>query len=280
MSAPGTETTKGETTAVAPKAAPAKLQMTKVKAALHLIIQPTKLFDETDPDRVVILSNNNEMTVHVMDPFDNVSVVTASASKPSDKIPGFFRACLFPALRVVREFNTSMDAGVMRIGSAKETDQLYKDMAFALLNKVEAVMPSVSNLFQKTVMVNKVEDGDSSFTWTIDIYAYYRYKGAVVEDVVPHVNTILNAVHGVDSKGKELKGGPLTDTGLTLSVAVDPAEGYMLAFPEVDMAEFKFSTTMGDSDFCPATKTGKISLFGAKNDQPSPLMLFSKVVKV
>ncbi len=262
------------------KAGAAKLQMTKVKAALHLIIQPTKLFEQTDPDRVVILSNNTEMVVHVMDPFDNVTVLSPSTANPSSKIPGFFRACLFPALRVIREFNTSMEAGVMRIGTAKETDQLYKDMAFALLNKVEAVMPSVSNLFQKTVMVNKAGEGDASFTWTIDIYAYYKYKGAMVEDVVPHVNTILGAVNGVDTKGKPLKGGPLTDTGLTLSLAVDPAEGYMLAFPEVDLTQFKFSSTLGDSDFCPATKTGKTALFGAKNDQPLPLMLFTKVVEV
>lgn len=277
MSTP--ETSDAKAGATAQKAAPAKLQMTKVKAALHLIVQPTKVFEETDPDRLVILSNGAEVTVHVMNPFEIVKVVTPDVANPSQKIPGFFRACLFPALRLINEFNTSSEAGLMRIGSAKETDQLYKDMAFTLLGKVEAVMPNLSNLFQKTVMVNKAEDNEATFTWTIDIYAFYKYKGAVVEDIIPHFNTILNAVEGVDSSGKATKAGPISDTGLSLSIAVDPAEGYMLSIPEVDLKSFKFSSTFGESDYMPATKSGKTALFGSRNDQPTPLMLFSKAAK-
>lgn len=262
----------------AAKAAPGRLQLTKVEAKFHLIVQPTKDFDDTDPDRVVIMSNNQETTVHVMNPFEVVPVLSPDNTKSPVKLPGFFRACLFPALRVLQEFNQATAAGIMRIGNAKETDQLYKDIAFNLLNKIEAAMPNVSNLFNKTVMVNKVDEGDSSFTWTIDVYAFYKYKGAMVEDITPHFNTILNTIAGVDSKGKPSKSGAEKNTGLSLSIGVDLLDGYMLSNPEVDLSSFTFSTTHGTSKYCPSTKSGRVALFGQRNDQPLPLMLFTKEV--
>ncbi len=256
---------------------PARMQLTQVKAAFHLIIQPTKLFEDTDPDRVTLFLDGREALVHVMNPFDSVKVVTPDAANPMVEVPGYLRACLVPALRVVSDFNSAADAGIMRIGTAKETDQLYKDMAFQLLNKVEAVMPDVSNLFTKQVAIRKTEQSNASFTWTIDVYAFYQYKGAVVEDVTPYFSVIQNLVDGVSGKGKPSKAGPIPNTNLTLSLAVDMNEGFMLAAPSTDLSALTFSTTQGESPVMPNTKVGKSALFGSRGDNPRPMMLFTKV---
>ncbi len=263
-----------------PTAASQPVYISKVKANFHLIIQPTKIFEATDPDRVTLLLDGEEKEAHVFDPFDIVSVVpkNINLNPQPEKIAGFFRLTLFPALNLISEFNQNAVNGLLKIGTAKETETFYKELAVALSKKVDAVMPSVSGYLSKSVQVSKAADNSASFDWNIDIFAFYRYRGALVEDVVPHVTTIINAVHGLKSNGKPAKNPALPNTGLTISIAVDAQEAHTLA-TGVDLSNFEYSTSFGSSLYTPTTKALRKTLFGASPynaEEVIPLLIFTK----
>lgn len=285
-----TEEKKKETSKAAPSVAKPKpatpsnqpVQISKVKAKLHLILQATKNFEDTDPDRISLLINGEEKIAHVFDPFDNVAVVpkdTHLSSKP-ESIPGYFRLTLIPALKLLSEFNSNAENGLLKVGGLKDTESFYKELALALARKLDAVLPGVSGFVTKAISVN-APGTLSEFQWTIDIYVVYTYRGALVEDVIPHIETVNNLVNGVNTKGKPSKTGAIPNTGLTLSVAVGIQEAYTLATSSVDLSDYEYSTTLGESLYTPQAKTLRKTLFGANPyspDEINPVLIFTKEV--
>jgi len=269
-------------TVVKPKAAPQSegpVQISSLKARFHLVLQPTKKFEETDPDRVSITTGDVETLVHVFDPFDNVKVVpknTTLSSKP-EEIPGFFRMTLLPALRFLSEFNQVAMNGLYKVGTVKETEAMYKSLASSLLKKVDTVIPNVHGFFNKTVALTKPSN-DGDVDWIIDIYAFYKYKGALVEDVLSKVETVLNTVAGVSSSGKPKKNGPINNSGLTLSVAVSIDEAYMLTGVQ-GLSDMKFTNSVTGSEYLPATKANRKLISYSDTEDIVPLMLFTKEAK-
>lgn len=233
------------------------LAVSKVKTNFHLIIQPTKIFSEADPQRATVNSNGFPIMLDLYEPFEVSNI--AAPNGTTQKLFGFFRYTLFPALRLVTELNNQ---SILRLGGLRDTEQTYKEIALNLKSKIDAVMPDISGYCTKSVVVSKPQQG--SFEWSIDVFCFYVYRGALVEDVTGNFDKI--------AKGLEKDN---LQCSLSLAVALEEARSLV---GNSELLNYEFSTS-AESKVLPQTKVARKTLLGQSptcSDEVTPLVICTR----
>lgn len=237
---------------------PPNLAVSKVKTNFHLIIQPTKVFSEADPQRATVNSGGLPIMLDLFEPFE-VSTIPNGMNGATQKLFGFFRYTLFPALRLVSELNNQ---SILRIGGIRDTEQTYKEIALNLKSKIDAVMPDISGYCTKSVVVSKPQQG--SFEWSIDVFCFYVYRGALVEDVTRNFDKI--------AKGLEKDN---LQCSLSLAIALEEARSLV---DNSELLNYEFSTS-AESKVLPQTKVARKTLLGQSptcSDEVMPLIICTR----
>lgn len=283
----------------------ATLIMSNVQACLNLIIVPDYNAKVTEADEVEHVTINDALVpVSLLHPFSqvNVEVLTSPETAPTKtKVDGIFKKCLIPAIDEIAKLN---DARIMRVGSTKETEQVYKTLAQHHYSAFSRLFPSTAAPGNTTPVVGRPGDvlrclqvsssvgADGVKTWQADIYLMFVWKGATFAQAVDAVN-FLKAT--LATKG-------VTSVPISATIAVPFAQSNMLTVPStktvknkakgadetaepvvevnpVNLDGFKFGTTL-DADHMglPKTKKDRKNLLGSLGEDVMPHSLFSKFI--
>lgn len=238
--------------------------LSKVTASLHLILHPTKLLpfsEEQDIQTVKILGVDTKVSTH--SPFGAVKIVGADG-KSAQKVVGILRNGLLASIRAIHE---RVSTPILRLGSAKESEEAYKALSANIYAAVDDVLPNVGGMIKFPELSN-TRNSDGSRNYAIKMFVYYPMVGALPEDAASSVLNIQNKL------AKNVPGIQVTAT-----VAVAFAEVNKLIGEHNNLLkDFQFDTTFSKQPIgLPNQRKDQHPIIGSLNrDMLNPMALFYK----